>query len=306
MRWLGLLVAVAALAACDSGSGGSTGGTGSSGGTTTSGGSTSGTSSGGTVFPELAVTLVDGGGLPAEGLVFPSTVYGSSSSASFLIQSTSSADLHVSAFVFDGGDFSIQSDGGLPLILPMNVTATVTVLFVPTPPTPLPNVPQILESAGLIIQSDSHTQPDYPVPLTGAAVAPLIDICTSVNGAQACLSQDPNLTITFPPGPVGSLIGPLKFEVSDRSTVPLVVSAITLDPAATAAGYSIVETEANLGLPRVLSATTGLTVPFHVTLTPTQICAASGCLTGSVSVTSTDPHYTPANPPNVRFIGTGT
>jgi hypothetical protein len=264
-----------------------------------------------TVFPELLVTLVDGGAFADGGLLFPLTPFSGSSSESFLIQSTSSIDLNVKGFVFDGGDYAIRNDGGLtpPFVLASSTSAVFTVVFTPTPPKPLPDVASITETAGLIIQSDSSTKPDYALPLWGTAAAPRIDLCTTENGSPQCLSGNPNLSVNFPRQPVGSLSSPARIDISDKNDVPLVITAITLDAAALAAGYSIVET--NLNLPRIISAATGLTVSFHVILTPTQICILpdggqnNNCLVGSVSVESSDPHYVAPNLPSVGLIGTG-
>jgi hypothetical protein len=166
------------------------------------------------VYPELSVTPSTGTTFSDGGILFPLTAYGASSRANIEIASVSSIDLHINAFLFDGGDWAIESslgDGGpvaTPLTIPQNTSETFTLVFTPTPPHPIPDALSVPESAGLIIQSDSNTHPDYPLPLYGSAAASRIDLCTTENGNLQCLSDTPNLAINFPRGPVGSLIGP--------------------------------------------------------------------------------------------------
>jgi hypothetical protein len=130
----------------------------------------------------------------------------------------------------------------------------------------------------------------------GQAASPQIDLCwAQTPTTQRCLSQGP-VTIPFGAIAFGGTAAPQEIDVINRSDVPLTVSAIALDAAATAAGFSIVE---QVDTPVVLSAASGASLIMHVALTPKQ----SGSLAGSFQVTSNDPRL--SGPASVVLSASG-
>ncbi len=242
------------------------------------------------VPPAIEVQTTAGSALKS--LAFPATAFGSTATLQFQVASIGTVDAHVSLALSgpEASFYSVVPPATTALTVPSGSNQVFTVTFAPVLPSPIP-VGNVLESATLTLSSDDPNNLTVIIPISGLAAAQQLDLCwaqTPTN--QVCLSQGP-LTVPFGaaadggPIPFGGTAAPEEIDIINRSDVPLTVSAIALDTAATAAGFSIVE---QVNTPVVLSAASGESLVMHVALTPKQ----GGTLTGLFQVTSNDPRLT--------------
>jgi len=234
------------------------------------------------VSPSIEVQTSDGGALKS--LLFPLTAFGATTAQAFQVASVSDIDAHVTA-AFTGasaGLFSLSPAATSAVTVPAAQSTSFTVTFAPALPTPIPPG-EVSDSATLTISSDDPNHPTVTIPLVGLAEAPELDLCWAPTPTAMQCADDGGVTIDF-----GNAIGfgadggEQEVDVVNRSGVPLSVTALSLDAAAQAAGFSIVE---QVNTPFTLSATSGEAEVLHVALQPKQ----SGPLAGTLSVAADDP-----------------
>lgn len=219
---------------------------------------------------------------------FPLTAFGATGVQTLTLTSLSAADVHVQLSLSGpaAATYALAIAGAAAgaVTVPGLQSVPVQITFAPPLPAPIPDGAQSF-GATLAISSDDPKNASHAVALTGTAQAPRLDLCwifapdSGVDGG--CVSQGP-LTVEF-----GALAprqpgGPVELDLENLTPVPLTVSALSLDSAAQAAGYAIVEA---VSVPLTLSAQQGLTEVFHVTLTP----VTAGPAVGHLVLVSDDP-----------------
>jgi hypothetical protein len=210
-------------------------------------------------------------------LAFPPTAFGATSKQAFQVASVGTADAHVTLALMGAaaGLYAVAPSAASALTIPAGTTQAFTVTFAPLLPSPIPTG-NVSEIATLALTSDATNSPNVTIQISGLAAAQQLDLCWAQSATTSqCLLQGP-VTVDF------GGAGQQQVEIVNRSDVPLTVSSIALDPAAIAAGFSIVE---QVQVPLVLSAATGETLNLDVALTPKQ----GATLAGSFQVTCDDP-----------------
>jgi len=239
------------------------------------------------VPPAIEVQTTSGSALKS--VAFPATAFGSSATQQFQVASIGTVPAHVTLALSgpEASLYSVAPPATNALAVPAGSNQVFTVTFAPVLPSPIP-VGNVLDSATLTLGSDDPNNTTVTIPISGLAAAQQLDLCwAETPTTQQCLSQGA-VTVPFGaaadggPIPFGGMAAPQEIDIINRSDVPLTLSAIALDAAATAAGFSIVE---QVDTPVVLSAASGESLVMHVALTPKQ----SGALTGNFQVTSNDP-----------------
>ncbi len=245
-----------------------------------------------------AVKFETSGGQPLSSLVFPVTAFGATASQSFTVASVSTVDARVTSLSLSGPQAALFSvSPAAPQTIPASSAKGFTVTFAPTLPNPIP-AGDVAEQATLTLATDDPAHPTIAVALAGKAAAPTVDLCwAETPTTQRCLSQGP-VTVALGQVPPNGVSPPQEIDLVDRADVPLTVTALALDAAARAAGFSIVEP---VNGPLTLSAAQGLSLAFHVTLAPKK----SGALAGTLSVTSDDPRWSSSAPPAIALAGSG-
>ncbi len=250
-----------------------------------------------------AIQVQNGSGGALKSLVFPATAFGATATQKLQIASIATVDAHVTLALSgpEAALFTVTPPATSQLTIPTGTSQVFTVIFAPVLPSPIPTG-NVLDSATLTVTSDDPNNATVTVPISAPAAAQQLDLCwAQTPTTEVCLSQGGPVTVPFGsvsdggPIPFEGTAAPQEIDVINRSDVPLTVSAIALDVAATAAGFSIVE-QANT--PVVLSAASSESLVFHIALTPKQ----SGALTGNFQVTANDPRL--SGPDSVALSAT--
>jgi hypothetical protein len=250
-----------------------------------------------------AIEVQNTSGAALKSLAFAATAFGTTSTQQFQVASIATVDAHVTLALSgpQASLFAVTPPATSLLTVPAGTNQLFTVTFAPVLPSPIPTG-NVLESATITLTSDDPNNPTVTIPISAVAAAPQLDLCwAQTPTTEVCLSQGP-VTIPFGsiadggPIPFEGTAPPQEIDVINRSDVPLTLSSIALDAAATTAGFSIVE---QTNTPVVLSAASGESLIMHVALTPKQ----SGSLTGNFQVTGNDPRL--SGPASVALSATG-
>jgi hypothetical protein len=148
--------------------------------------------------------------LPGELINFADTVVGEKSSAVVRVRNVGNADYRITAISTAGAAFTVTDAPFLPLTLPPDGVASVTVTFAPS---------QSGRVTGrLRIGSDSFE-------LAGSGVAPVLTYSYAVGNITTAVS--PNGSVVFTPTAVGST-AEVRFTVTNTGTAPTSLTSVSI------------------------------------------------------------------------------
>lgn len=193
--------------------------------------------------------------LPGESITFADTAVGEKTSAVVRVRNVGNADYRITAITATGTGFTVTDAPFLPLTLPPDGVASVTVTFSPN---------QSGRFTGrLRIGSDSFE-------LAGSGLAPVLSYSYAVGGVTTTVS--PNGSVVFISTAVGST-AEVRFAVSNTGTAQTSLTSISITGAGTPPAFVL------SGLPSLpATLAPGASLSFTVTFQPSTPTAYTATL----------------------------